>query len=124
HNGLSTVLGVQLATDIEDVLLDRVYAEDQMRSDLPIRGAIEEQPQDLTFTAREWFYESTGMGNLEMSICCSRFTPDCQQSRAVSRYSPLQLRLAEQGHHRWSFIQEETDVALRFGPVQNPAQDG
>src|SRR5947207_11237114 len=67
HNGLCTALCVQFATDIEDVLLDRVHTQDQVRGNLPVGGAIKEQSQDFMFTARERFHESTWMGSLERS---------------------------------------------------------
>src|SRR5690348_18325380 len=82
HDGLCTALCVQFATDIEDVLLDRVHTQDQMAGNLPVGSAIQEQPEDLTFTAGKWLRKSgcaggaawqplkivpTGMGRLAMS---------------------------------------------------------
>src|SRR5215467_5363917 len=59
-DGLCAALHAEFATNVVDVLLHRVHADDQVTGDLAIGCSIKQQPQHLALALSEWLDERTG----------------------------------------------------------------
>src|SRR5258708_19770576 len=75
-DGLCAALHAEFATNIIDVLLHRVHADDQVTGDLTIRGSLKQQPQHLALALSERFHERTG------ACCVETRIPPCLFSTA------------------------------------------
>src|SRR5215471_17019702 len=58
--GLGTALYAKFATEVQNVLLDRVDTEDEVIGDLAVGRALYQQAQHLALPLREELYQQTG----------------------------------------------------------------
>src|ERR1700694_115158 len=74
RDGLGTALHCQFAADMQNMLLDRVDAEYQLRGDLAIGSAIHEQPQHLPLAYGQRLHKWSGSRSGRVKIGCSQLT--------------------------------------------------
>lgn len=60
HDSLRAALHAQFATDVVDVPLHCVDAQDEATSDLAVGRALQQEPQHLAFPLGERFHERVG----------------------------------------------------------------
>src|SRR5436853_5420194 len=92
---LSAAPHAQFATDVQNVLLDRVHTHNELTGDLTVSGTIQHQLQHFTFACCEWFHEQTGIVGMRMGTYHFRLSYQCQQFGNVVWGYPVPLGLTE-----------------------------
>src|SRR5262249_9224092 len=109
--GLGTALYAEFATEVQNVLLDRVDTEDEVIGDLAVGRAIDQQAQHLALTLREELEQQTGAMGSPSHLLARSF----QQGHHIPWCDLVCIGLMQQDQHRCPFIEEEADIALWLG---------
>lgn len=118
-DGLRAALHSQFATEVIDVPLHRVHAEDEVMSDLAVGGSFKQQSQDVAFALgqrfRKWIRARRGKREIGDVV----LPKGSQEGSNIPRYDAACLSVAQQGPHRRALVDEEAEVALIGGDFRH-----
>ena len=104
--------------------LHRVHAHDETMSNLAVGGALKQQPQHVALTLGQRFQERTGASGGKRKIRDVLLAKGGEQGSDVLRYDTAPAGVAQQGLHRCTLVDEETNIALWCGEHEHSFQGG
>jgi hypothetical protein len=124
NDGLRTALHAKFTTDVVDVPFHRVHTQDKAMGDFPVGGSLKEQSQHIVLALGERVQKRTGASGGKRKIRDDLLTKGGEQGSDVLGYDTAHVGMAQQGLHRYTFVDEKTNVALWFSEHERPFQGG